>query len=198
MSQIRRRIFTLSLLIAIFQKPLALFAVTKPKFQPKYVGQKVNFQGRVFTAVKGKVNGKIILTWDSGKVLSTPAPTKSPEVISPSPTPSVTPRIVEKIEIVIAQSNELPSNSVKKFEGINRYGYQKGYIVIRSESNLIALSDICTHQGCKVNIEKEGFHCPCHNALFDVKNGQVLRGPAAHPLESIPVREESGKIIVTD
>lgn len=198
MREIRRRIFTVSLLIGIFQWPLILFASSRPPTPPKYVGQTLKFQGKVFTAIKLKVKGKTRLSWDAGRAIVIPL--QSPPISTPAPSPTVTtaPKIHEKRDFVIAQSSEVELNSVKRFEGVNRYGFQKGYLVIRNENGLIALGDTCTHQGCVVMIEKDGFHCPCHNALFDLKNGQVLRGPAAHPLESFPIREDAGKIIVND
>jgi len=56
----------------------------------------------------------------------------------------------------------------------------------------------CPHQGCTVAISAEGLLCPCHNALFDPKNGAVLRGPASYALDRIVVREENGIIYITD
>jgi len=40
----------------------------------------------------------------------------------------------------------------------------KGVIVVNSAGTFVALSDICTHQGCLVYYNKSGndFLCPCH------------------------------------
>jgi Rieske Fe-S protein len=63
---------------------------------------------------------------------------------------------------------------------------------------LLALDATCPHKGCIVAVESEGLLCPCHNALFDPKNGDVLRGPASYPLDRLPVYETEGVIYITD
>lgn len=56
----------------------------------------------------------------------------------------------------------------------------------------------CPHKGCIVAIAAAGLLCPCHSALFDPKNGAVLRGLASYPLDRIEVREVEGVIYITD
>jgi len=47
----------------------------------------------------------------------------------------------------------------------------------------VALSAVCTHQGCTVNkIEGAEAACPCHGSRFKVADGSVARGPASSPL----------------
>ena len=57
-------------------------------------------------------------------------------------------------------------------------------VVLRTESGFTALSLVCTHLGCTVESKPEGFTCPCHGSRFDPQ-GQVLRGPAQKPLNSL-------------
>ena len=136
--------------------------------------------------------------WDSGKVIpaSSPSASNSPAPIS-SPTVSRAP-VVNKIEIPIAKTSEVPVDSTKSFTAINRYGESTTYILARYSSSLIAMSATCTHQGCTVAIAREGLLCPCHNALFNPKNGALLRGPASYPLDRLLVREADGVIFITD
>ena len=200
MEKFSRRTIGLGVLSSLFFSVFPAFASEKPLIPCRYLGQKVVFRERIFTCVAVKVKGKRTLAWDSGKPLPSPrepiTPTPSP---TQSPQPTITPgRTISKIEIPLGKSSEVPPNGSKIFTAKNRYGNLSGYVVIRSATSLIALSDICPHKGCNVEIKKEGLLCPCHNALFDPANGEVLRGPASYPLERIPVREIDEVIYVTD
>jgi Rieske Fe-S protein len=39
-----------------------------------------------------------------------------------------------------------------------------------------AISTVCTHQGCEIDITGTTFECPCHNSRFD-NDGHVTRQP---------------------
>jgi len=51
-----------------------------------------------------------------------------------------------------------------------------------------ALSLTCTHLGCTVEEDGEGFLCPCHGSRYN-KDGMVLQGPARQPLRSLRVEK---------
>jgi Rieske Fe-S protein len=53
-------------------------------------------------------------------------------------------------------------------------------LVTNTGTELVALSDVCPHLGCKVHWEedKRRFFCPCHGGVFD-KDGKALEGPPA-------------------
>ena len=53
--------------------------------------------------------------------------------------------------------------------------------LLRKGDGFRAMSGICTHLGCTVNRDADGFRCPCHGSVFD-EDGQVLSGPAPRPL----------------
>lgn len=196
MGNISRRVLSIGLLSTLATSIFPALAVEKPQIACRYLGQKTIHRGRIFTCVSSRVRGKKILAWDSGILIPATQPTPSPtEALSPSPTPIKT---IEKIDIALASSSDVSTNSLKIFYAKNRFGNMSGYVVIRSDAGLIALSDICQHKGCSVEIQKEGLVCPCHNALFDSTSGNVLRGPATYPLDRIPVREVNGFIFVTD
>ena len=50
----------------------------------------------------------------------------------------------------------------------------------------IAYSLTCTHLGCTVEEDSQGFACPCHGSRYD-KDGLVLAGPAKEPLRRLRV-----------
>lgn len=71
-------------------------------------------------------------------------------------------------------------------------------IVINNGENYVALSSVCTHQGCEVsyNSSAGNLPCPCHGSLFSI-SGSVLNGPADAPLTSYPIEQE-GDILKID
>lgn len=199
MRELSRRIFGLGFLTSLLTIASPALAASKPPISCRFIGQKTTYKGRVFTCVRVKVKGKTQLAWDSGKAIPVAELSSTP-----SPTPSAVqskvsePIVVNKIEIPLGKSSEVPSNGIKIFTAKNRYGNTSGYVVVRDSNGILAMSDICAHKGCSVEIQKEGLVCPCHNALFDPKNGDVLRGPASYPLDRVPVHETDGIIYVTD
>jgi cytochrome b6-f complex iron-sulfur subunit len=68
-------------------------------------------------------------------------------------------------------------------------------IIANSGGNFLALSSVCTHQGCTVgfNPTANNFPCPCHGSLFSA-NGSVINGPASSPLKSYTVNK-TGNIL---
>jgi menaquinol-cytochrome c reductase iron-sulfur subunit len=71
------------------------------------------------------------------------------------------------------------------------------YILTDDGRNFVALSNICTHLGCRVRwISDQGqFFCPCHNAIFN-KQGEVVTGPPPRPLDQYVVKVEDEQIYV--
>ena len=177
-------------------------AATTPPIKCRVFGQTTTYNGKLYTCIKAKSKGKTVLAWDSGKVIPVAKPSPSVSATasatpSASPTQSAAP-VVNMIDIPIARSSEVLTNSTKSFTANNRYGYSTTYFIARGSDGLIGMNATCTHNGCTVKQENEGLLCPCHGALFDPKNGALLRGPASYPLERIPVREVDGTIYITD
>jgi cytochrome b6-f complex iron-sulfur subunit len=68
-----------------------------------------------------------------------------------------------------------------------------------TETKVVAVSRICTHQGCTVNLPVSSgltLNCPCHGSRFQV-TGQVVNGPADRPLASFPTAIDGNQVIVT-
>ncbi|MFN2188811.1 MAG: Rieske 2Fe-2S domain-containing protein [Candidatus Promineifilaceae bacterium] len=71
------------------------------------------------------------------------------------------------------------------------------YVLTEDGRSYIAMSNICTHLGCRVRWidEEDNFFCPCHNAVFD-KDGQVVSGPPPRPLDRLEVKVENDQLFV--
>lgn len=64
---------------------------------------------------------------------------------------------------------------------------------------LYAIDAACTHvrgpleQG---RVEGNLVTCPWHGSQFDLRTGEVRRGPASQPVKTYPVRVENQKLVV--
>jgi Rieske Fe-S protein len=67
-------------------------------------------------------------------------------------------------------------------------GFSAQVYLVSTGDGYTALSPVCTHLGCTVEIHGQRLECPCHGSTYD-RSGSVLRGPAERPLQSFPVRE---------
>lgn len=63
-------------------------------------------------------------------------------------------------------------------------------VLIHTESGFKAISLVCTHLGCTVEQEADGFSCPCHGSLYS-DDGSVLRGPAQKPLPTLRLEQDA-------
>jgi cytochrome b6-f complex iron-sulfur subunit len=64
-------------------------------------------------------------------------------------------------------------------------------IIINTGAGFIALSNICTHQGCMVSYDpgNNNLPCPCHGSVYST-SGSVLQGPADAPLKKYELTQE--------
>lgn len=63
-----------------------------------------------------------------------------------------------------------------------------------------AIEDVCTHDnGPLAEGELEGHQvvCPRHGAKFDLRTGKATALPAYMPIETYPVRAESGRVLLS-
>jgi cytochrome b6-f complex iron-sulfur subunit len=69
-------------------------------------------------------------------------------------------------------------------------------MVIHSQAGFNAISLVCPHLGCIVNVASDGFACPCHGSRF-LPDGSLRNGPASKPLTNLRVEVNSaGHLIV--
>lgn len=59
-------------------------------------------------------------------------------------------------------------------------------IIIHDSQGYSAISLVCPHLGCVINVTGDGFACPCHGSRF-LPDGSLRSGPASHPLTSLRV-----------
>ena len=94
----------------------------------------------------------------------------------------------------VLASADLPEGGVMPFD----LGTVVGFVQ-RTSGRVQAVSGICTHQGCRLNLATppKELVCPCHGATFTV-SGEPLTYPhstyAAAPLPRLAVRVQEGSI----
>jgi cytochrome b6-f complex iron-sulfur subunit len=82
--------------------------------------------------------------------------------------------------------------SLPAYSGLNSAGgsvvTQNVIIINTGGGNYVALSSVCTHQGCTVgyNSGAGNIQCPCHGSVYTTA-GVVINGPAPLPLTTYPV-----------
>jgi nitrite reductase/ring-hydroxylating ferredoxin subunit len=70
--------------------------------------------------------------------------------------------------------------------------------VFRDAEGVFAVSRVCTHLGCIVKSETDGFHCPCHGSRF-APDGAVVKGPAPKALPWLAItRVAAGTYLVDE
>jgi cytochrome b6-f complex iron-sulfur subunit len=69
--------------------------------------------------------------------------------------------------------------------------------VFKAPDGIYAVSTICTHLGCIVKPNPEGFECPCHGSKF-LPDGTVSRGPAPRALPWLKVSVSGGAVTVDE
>ena len=78
---------------------------------------------------------------------------------------------------------------LNKIGGAYFFDYKGDKIVVirTTETDFVAYSAICTHQGgfLNYNAENKQLVCPLHNSKFGA-DGQRISGPAKQPLSSFP------------
>jgi menaquinol-cytochrome c reductase iron-sulfur subunit len=71
------------------------------------------------------------------------------------------------------------------------------YVLTEDGQKFTALSNVCTHLGCRVRwiTDENKFACPCHNGVF-AKDGSVISGPPPRPLDHYQTKVENGTLFI--
>ncbi len=78
-----------------------------------------------------------------------------------------------------------------------RHGVTPFFVIRTNETSVLALSAVCTHVRCILNVDREhrAIVCPCHEGRFDLR-GNVLSGPPPRALPSYEVSMRAGEVFV--
>jgi cytochrome b6-f complex iron-sulfur subunit len=100
-------------------------------------------------------------------------------------------------KIVLQIDLSLPENEVLNTAGNSKI-FNSNIIIINTGTGFVALTAICTHQGCVVqyNSVSGNLECPCHGSKFLI-SGSVLQGPASVALYSFHLNVSDSVITVT-
>jgi Rieske Fe-S protein len=99
-----------------------------------------------------------------------------------------------RVRLMLASYPELakPDGAIK----IQPDGHDEPiYVLAGPSASFAALSPICTHRGCTVDVQGPRLVCPCHRSTYD-REGRVLRGPAQRALTRYPVTREGDELVI--
>jgi len=94
---------------------------------------------------------------------------------------------------------DLTSATYSALGSVGGYAYKSNIIIIRtSDTQYVALSSVCTHQGCTVmyNASTNQLPCPCHGSLYSI-SGSVINGPAQKSLKKYNTKIDGNNLIIT-
>lgn len=81
-----------------------------------------------------------------------------------------------------------------KYSSLNEAGgfvVENDIIIFNTGDGFSALSNVCTHNGCRVSYShgNGNLPCPCHGSVFST-TGAVVEGPADSALKNYPIAQE--------
>lgn len=103
------------------------------------------------------------------------------------------PVVAGRIQLALAQYPELsrPDGAVKlQPESLDHPIY-----LLAQGASFVAVSPICTHRGCTVDVSGARLVCPCHGSTYD-REGRVLKGPAERALTRYAVARQGDALVV--
>lgn len=95
--------------------------------------------------------------------------------------------------VKLASVGDLNPNQMKAVE-VNG----KKILLVNLNGAYYAIGNKCTHRGCMLSsgkLKENTVQCGCHGAIFDVKTGNVVKGPAKDPEPTYDVKVENGQIM---
>jgi len=98
-----------------------------------------------------------------------------------------------RVRLALSRYPELtrPNGAIK----VMPEGHHDPVYVLASGDGFTALSPICTHRGCTVEVSGARLVCPCHGSTYD-REGRVLKGPAEDPLQYYRVTRSGDELVL--
>jgi len=96
--------------------------------------------------------------------------------------------------VKVASAKDLQSGGMT---GVGAGG--KEVVVVNLEGKYYAIGNRCTHMGCMLAngaLKGANVTCPCHGSIFDVKTGNVVKGPAKKPEPAYGVKVEEDQVLI--
>ena len=97
--------------------------------------------------------------------------------------------------VEVAKVGELADGDMKDVDGGERT-----LVVLNVGGEIFAIDDECTHAGCPLSagdLQGDIMECTCHGSQYNVRTGEVVRGPAEEPLPTYAVDVEDDSVYVT-
>lgn len=94
---------------------------------------------------------------------------------------------------------DLTDSAYAALKTVGGFAYKGDIIIIHStDTAYVALSKVCTHQGCTVtyNSSNNNLPCPCHGSLYTI-NGTIINGPAPNPLKTYAVKQNGNILTIS-
>lgn len=98
-----------------------------------------------------------------------------------------------RVRISLSKYPELskPAGAIK----VQPEGMQEPIYVLASDGGFTAVSPICTHRGCTVDVSGDRLVCPCHGSTYD-REGRVLKGPAQRALQRFALSRTGDDLVL--
>jgi nitrite reductase/ring-hydroxylating ferredoxin subunit len=99
--------------------------------------------------------------------------------------------------VVVARAGAMPIG------GVSLFGYptpdDRCLLVRTAEETYVAYSQKCPHLSCAVvyAAERRRLECPCHDGVFDVRDGRVVQGPPRRPLPRVVLERRGDELVAT-
>lgn len=94
--------------------------------------------------------------------------------------------VLDEIELSEGEPRRVKANGVK-------------VMLLRRAGQVYAIAEVCSHLGgplAEGEVRGDTIQCPWHGSRFNVRNGEVIDGPATHPQPCLETRVRDGRIEV--